>query len=73
MIMKMEKYWDLMYYCVLMHWGIPLILHDNMDSYVSRQKNDHCGYHDAAMTKQENDPYVYHNASMVRQENDHYI
>ena len=35
-IIKIKKYWDLMYYCVLMHRRIPLFLHDNMDAYVNR-------------------------------------
>ena len=62
-----------MYYCVLMHWGIPLILHDSTDAYVMRQENDHYAYHNVAITKQETDHYVYHNAAMVKQENDYYI
>ena len=34
--MKMEKYWDLMHYCVLMHRGMPLILHNSTDVYVMK-------------------------------------
>ena len=61
MIMKMEKGWD------LMHWWIPLTLHDSADAYVTRQENNHYDYHNVAMTKLENDSYVYHNVAMVRQ------
>ena len=39
-----------MRYCVLMHRGIPLIIHDNTDAYVMRQENDHYVYHITAMT-----------------------
>ena len=73
MIMKMEKYWDLMHYCVLMHWGIPFTLHDNTDAYVTRQENNHYGYNNAMMTKQKNVHYIYHNVATVRQENEHYV
>ena len=61
-----------MHYCVFMHWGIPLTLHNSTDEYVTRQEYDHYGYHNAAMNKQENDHYVYHNAATVRQGYDHY-
>ena len=54
-----------MYYCVLMYWGIPLILYDSMDPNVTMQKNDHYGYHNVAITKQENDYYVYYNVVTV--------
>ena len=60
-----------MHYSVLMHWGIPLTLHDSMDAYVTRQEYDHYGYHNAAMTEQEYNHYVYHNAAKVRQGYDH--
>ena len=49
MIMKMEKYWNLMHYCVFMHRGIPLLLHNSTDTYTMRQGNDHYVYHNAAM------------------------
>ena len=62
-----------MHYCVLMHWRIPLTLHESTDTYVMRQENNHSGYHNVVMTKQENNHYVYHNAATVRQENDHYV
>ena len=45
-----------MHYYVLMHRGIPL--YDSTDTYVTRQKNDHYGYHNAVMTKQENYHYT---------------
>ena len=61
-----------MHYCVLMHWGIPLTLHDSTNVYVTRQEYDHYGYHNVVMTEQEYDHYVYHNATMVRQGYDHY-
>ena len=62
-----------MHYCALMHWGIPLALHDSTNVYVTRQENDRYGYHNAAMTKHENHHYVYHNVATVRHENDHYV
>ena len=50
MIIKMEKCWDLMHYCVLMHWGIHLLLYDSTNAYSTRQRNDHYVYHNAAKT-----------------------
>ena len=38
MMMKMDKCWDLMHYFVLMHRGIPLLLHDSTDAYGTRQE-----------------------------------
>ena len=50
MIMKMEKCWDLMHYCVLLHRGIPLLLHDSTNAYATRQGNDLYIYHNALVT-----------------------
>ena len=44
MIMKIEKYWDLMHYCVLMHRAISVLLHDSTDASATRQGNDHYVY-----------------------------
>ena len=38
---EMKKCRGLVHYCVLMHWGIPFILHDSTDAYATRQENDH--------------------------------
>ena len=38
-----------MYFCVLMRWGIPLILHCSTDAYAARQGNDHYVYHNVAV------------------------
>ena len=53
MIMKMEECWDLMDYCVFMHWGIPIF--KMVQTRVMRQENDHYGYHNAAMASRKND------------------
>ena len=39
-----------MHYCVLMHRGLSLILHDSTDVYATRQGKDHYVYHNAAVT-----------------------
>ena len=36
MINKMKKYLDLMHFCVLMHRGILIFLHDSTDVYAMR-------------------------------------
>ena len=46
MITKMEKYWNLMHYCVLLHRG----LHDSTNAYATRQGNDLYVYHNAVVT-----------------------
>ena len=63
MIIKMEICWDLMDYCVFMHCGIPLFMVVWMR--VTRQENDHYGYHNAAIVRQENDHYVYPDVATV--------
>ena len=50
MIMKMEKCWDFMHYCVFMHWRIPIFLHDSTNAYTTRQENVHYVYHNAIVT-----------------------
>ena len=30
-----------MHYCVLMHWGIPLCLHNGTNVYTNEERNDH--------------------------------
>ena len=49
MILKMEKCWDFMHYCVLMHWGIALCLHNGTNVYTNEERNDHYVLHNAAM------------------------
>ena len=44
--------------------GIPYF-YDGTDAYVTRQENDHYGYHNAATIRQENNHYVYPNAATV--------
>ena len=39
-----------MHYCVLMHRGISLLLHDNTDAYATRLGNDHYVYHNVVVT-----------------------
>ena len=46
----MEKCWNLIHYCVLMHRGILLFLHDSSDTYATRQRNVHYVCHNAAVT-----------------------
>ena len=48
--MKLEKCWDLMHYCVFMHWRILLFLHDSMDAYTTKQGNVHYIYHNVVVT-----------------------
>ena len=47
-----------------MHWGIPPF-YDGTDAYVTRQENDHYGYHNVETISQENDHYVQPNATMI--------
>ena len=64
MIMKKEKCSELVHHCVYMHSGI-LPFYDGTDDYVTRQKINHYGYHNAAIVRKENDHYVYPNVAMV--------
>ena len=48
-IIKMERYWDLIHYCVLMHRGITLFLYDSTDAYANRQGNDHYVWYSVAV------------------------
>ena len=48
--MKIEKCWDLMHYCMLMHSGIPHIFYNSTDAYATRQRNDHYVYHNGVVT-----------------------
>ena len=50
MIIKVEKCWDLMHYCVLMHRGIPLFLHDRTNVYTTRQGNVYYVCHNPVVT-----------------------
>ena len=36
-------------YCVLMYWGIPILIYDSTDAYATRQGNNHYIYHNAAI------------------------
>ena len=31
-----KKSWDFMHYCVIMHWRLPLFLHDSTYAYAAR-------------------------------------
>ena len=44
-----KKCWELMHYCVFMHRGMPLILHNSTNAYVTRQGNDHYVYYHIVM------------------------
>ena len=39
-----------MHYCVLMHCGMPLFLHDRTNAYTNGQRNDHYVLHNAVVT-----------------------
>ena len=39
-----------MHYCVLMYWGIPLLIHDSTVMYAIRQGNNYYISHNAAVT-----------------------
>ena len=72
--MEMEKYWDLMHYCVLMHREIPLFLHDSTNANATRQENDHL-MHYCVLMHREILLFLHDstNAYATRQENDHYV
>ena len=49
-ILKMEKFWDLMYYVCSCIWGgVPLSHHEGTDAYIKWQDNDRYAFHSAAV------------------------
>ena len=49
-MLKTEKYWDLMHYICSCIRGTPLFLHEGTDAYIQWQDNDRYALHSAAVT-----------------------